>query len=202
MSVWAIGDVHGMTKSYVRLLRNIRKFDKEAITFQVGDMGVGFSDVAPPECSPNDFWISGNHDNHEACLGIAGYLGDFGFKEISGRKIFWVRGAKSTDREHRTENEDWWACEQLSYAKLTEAVALYEQVKPDIVISHECPSQARPFVCMFGRDGGDTLQALTMMYSTHQPKVWAFGHHHYHSQHELGDTLFTCCGELRWKKLC
>ena len=190
-----------MTKSYEKILTFLHKEDKEAITLMCGDMGVGFSDVISPCCGDNDYWISGNHDNHDACLGIKGYLGDYGVIDV-GVKAFFIRGAYSTDRYHRTENIDWWRCEQLSQEKCNEAIELYAKEKPDLVISHDCPKQVHHLVCAFGREGSRTGETLTKLFEIHSPKFWIFGHHHNHSQHVVNGTTFTCLGELKWKKIC
>lgn len=201
MSIWAIGDVHGKIQSYEKLLKFIHKTDVDAYTFQVGDMGMGFSDsVSPVVPTDRDFWITGNHDNCDVCTKINGYLGDFGWKEILGQKIFWIRGAMSTDKEHRTPDVTWWANEELSYGKLQMAIDLYIEVKPDIVVSHDCPKQFRQDHFQY-REWGLTVDALGVMLEKHSPKTWAFGHHHRSVDKQVFGTRFVCLPELSWKKL-
>lgn len=198
--LWGIGDVHGMIPSYEKICKYIDKVDPDAITVQVGDMGIGFDSRPTPVVGSNHFFINGNHDNPAECVNIPNYLKDFGIKEVKGHRFFYICGAQSTDKEYRTENVDWWEAEQLPYDRLCEAVALYEKEKPDIVISHDCPMTPRQ--SMFGyRDGGRTAQALETMFNIHQPKVWAFGHHHRQKQETVCGTRFMCFGELQHKQI-
>lgn len=201
MSIWAIGDVHGKIKSYEKLLASIHKGDADAYTLQVGDMGMGFSDSIDPNVpTDRDFWITGNHDNCDVCINVKGYLGDFGWKEILGQKIFWIRGAMSTDKEHRTPGITWWDNEELPYRLLNYAIDLYREVEPEIVISHDCPAQLRR-EHFNHRDWGRTVEALGQMLNNHSPKVWAFGHHHISLDRQVFGTRFVCLPELGWKKL-
>jgi len=166
-------------------------------------MAIGFAGVRAPKCQKNDFFIAGNHDDAKACELIDGYLGDFGYKEVLGKKVFWIRGALSTDRFHpdgdRVEGVDWWAYEELNYQQLTAAVALYKTIRPDIVISHDCPKQMRKY---FGeRDGGITLDALSTMFDIHNPEFWVHGHHHVQMITKVEETHFFSLGELQEKKI-
>ena len=86
---------------------------------------------------------------------------------------------------------------------------LYEETKPDYVLSHECPTEAVLFMlqgligqyfeakrdCVQSR----TAQALQLMYEIHQPKEWCFGHYHVDKTFHLkpdSRTKFTCVAEL------
>lgn len=198
--IWAIGDVHGKIESYEKLLVSIRKQDKEAITFQVGDMGVGFKGVNYPKVTPNDYWIAGNHDDALVCEKCPGNLGDYGHKIINERKIFWVRGALSIDRAMRVEGETWWAYEELTYQQLNDAVSLYKEIKPDIVISHDCPRQLHAEHYRY-KESGRTVEALGVMLEAHSPTKWVYGHYHVHYDNTIFGTRFICLAELQHKKI-
>jgi predicted phosphodiesterase len=198
---YAIGDVHGQVELYQNRIAQIRKSDPEAITFQVGDFGLGFKGVNMPQVTENDYFISGNHDDSLICEKSPHFLGDFGCREFRGVKVFWVSGAMSTDRQYRTEGIDWWAYEELTYEELDEAAKLFIAEKPQLVITHDCPMQVRERMLWQHRPSGITVQALTQMFHSHQPKRWVFGHHHFHHDDTVDGTLFSCCAELEVRKL-
>jgi hypothetical protein len=60
---------------------------------------------------------------------------------------------------------------------------MYEQLKPDFVVTHTVPESIIKFI-PFNRMFGDTIyrnrteQMLENMYQLHQPKKWIFGHWH------------------------
>ena len=200
MSIYAIGDIHGEIKTYEGILNRIRKDDPDAYTLQVGDMAVGFKGTPVPQCGDKDFWIAGNHDDALICEKCKGNLGDFGIKMIGEYKLFFLRGAASTDKAWRTEGETWWAYEELTYAQLQEAIVLYQQEKPDLMISHDCPTPMRQCVAPF-REGGRTVEALTQMLEIHKPKVWASGHHHQHFQMDVDGCKLMCVATCCYKKM-
>ena len=147
-------------------------------SIQVGDMGIGFKGVGLHEMPKEAQWFRGNHDNPEKCRANANYLGDYGY--LPEDKLFWLAGAYSIDRQYRVEGVSWWRDEELSIEELGKAVNLYEETKPDYVLSHECPTEAALFMlqsligqyfdakrdCVQSR----TAQALQLMYEIHQPK--------------------------------
>ena len=199
--LWVIGDVHGYISSYEKICARLHKFDPGAVTIQVGDMGVGFKGVPAPRCGPNDFWIAGNHDDALVCERCPGNLGDFGARQLCGYSVFFLRGAMSTDRRLRREGETWWAYEELTDQQLDEAVRLYEQVRPQVVITHDCPRQIRDRWFRGQFDESRTVDALSRMFETNQPLYWAFGHHHHPRQEEYRGTHFICVHELQEKKI-
>ena len=208
MKIIVIGDVHGRTESYQKMLR--QRF-RQTRTVQIGDMGIGFKGVGLHQNLDYHTWFRGNHDNPEKCRSYPSYQGDYGF-DAKGN-FFWLAGAWSIDRDYRIEGISWWPDEELSYAELNDAIGLYERVKPDYVLSHEAPSKAAA-VLLHGLAGtyfaakGDcqhsrTAQAMQNMLDIHQPKEWVFGH--YHIDHSFAvpfyDTKFTCVSELHTYEL-
>ncbi len=199
------GDSHG---NWFELNRIIKKYCKVNI-LHVGDVGLGFPayeqhhGIWIPVNKPNNdpkffperfYFIAGNHDNKEACRKYPNYLGDFGFnKELN---IFYVSGGFSIDKNDRTIGVDWWADEELSINQFNECIDLYEAIKPDYVISHECPSLIRNE--LWKNKGGAygnhsrTAQALQAMYEIYQPNLWYFGHHHKVWSKQIEKTKFTC----------
>lgn len=201
MSIVVIGDVHGKTGQYQKMLRQ-KYADRE--TIQVGDMGIGFSGVGLHPMTPNHKWFRGNHDDPAKCRLNKNYMGDWGFD--LDKDLFWIAGAFSIDREWRTEGVSWWVDEQLSYQQLGEAIDAYIKAKPKYVLSHEAPQKAGAILLAdligpyFAAKGdciqSRTSQALQSMFDFHQPKEWIFGHYHVNKSFKLKDTKFTCVAEL------
>ena len=171
-------------------------------------------------------FIRGNHDNPEVCKESPYYLGDYGMHELG---FFYLGGAVSIDRycqghlSHlkmkpptappancyscRTEGVNFWENEELSDAELTEAINLYIEEKPEVVVTHECPSDMnefvgsppmRPIAELYGRSR--TAIALQMMYNAHQPKVWIFGHYHKRKKINTDKTRFECLDMLYYER--
>ena len=209
MKISFIGDVHGKTNQYQKMLR--RRFAGQR-TFQLGDMGVGFGrgeagglhvDIMN---SGDHKWIRGNHDNPELCQRLTdrGYAGDVGYWPED--KLFFLGGAYSIDHAWRIPGKSWWAAEELSYPELAKAIDFYTQVKPEIVATHECPSRISEYMLQvvipgFRNEklecvGSRTAAALQQMLDAHQPKEWVFGHYHVTKSFQVKDTKFTCINEL------
>lgn len=196
-----IGDVHGKTGDYKRLVRDLPEGQR---SIQIGDMGVGFPGVVVHNMSRDHKWFRGNHDCPEKCRKSPNYLGDYGF--LPEDSLFWLAGAFSIDRMCRTVGISWWDDEELSYSELSKAIQLYEQSKPKFVTSHEAPSKAAKMMlrdlslevfsdkvnCSMSR----TAEALQEMFDRHQPKEWIFGHYHVDKSFEFQGTKFTCVNEL------
>ena len=81
-----IGDVHGKTGDYKRLVRSMEPGQR---SIQIGDMGVGFSGVVVHNMSMDHRWFRGNHDDPAKCRKNPNYLGDYGYLPEDG--IFWAR---------------------------------------------------------------------------------------------------------------
>lgn len=196
-----IGDVHGKTGDYKRLVRSMGPGQRSV---QIGDMGLGFSGVRLHEMSDDHKFIRGNHDNPEKCRASRHYLGDYGF--LPDDNLFYIAGAFSIDRAWRTPMESWWPDEELSIKELGDVYDLYVKTRPKYVISHEAPGKAAATMLM-DLDGGyfaakldccqsRTAQAMQAMLDIHQPKEWVFGHYHVSKTFELQGTKFTCVPEL------
>lgn len=138
------------------------------------------------------------------------FMGHFGIwtvPECEGNSdIFFIRGAQSVDRAYRVPGVSWWPDEQLTIAQLEEAVELYREVKPDFVISHECPyvvHEAFPALLGAGWGGkgvvrNTTAQALEAMWQCHRPKLWVFAHYHKPLWAKLNETTFICLASVQY----
>jgi len=199
-----IGDVHGYYNQYERLIKT------HSNTIQVGDMGVGFKKTlsngevmffANPShknmVKSGARFIRGNHDNPNVCKKHSQYIHDGTIEDTPLGKMMFIGGAYSIDKEYRTKDYDWWEDEELSYQELSKMIDKYLEVKPDVMVTHDCPESILAYIHShhFGINTR-TGQALDNMFSLHQPKIWVFGHHHKKFHMEIKGTRFYCCAEL------
>lgn len=128
--MWFIGDVHGKMKEYLSIINQLGNTNE---SIQVGDFGVGFVDI--PQIPINHKFIHGNHDNLHLCATIPNFLGRYG----TYKNIFFVSGAFSIDNGARTPNVNWWNSEELTYSEQIKCRELYNNNKPRVVVTHDCP---------------------------------------------------------------
>jgi hypothetical protein len=196
MKLALIGDVHGMfTEYYLPVLNQLG----ETPSIQIGDMGVGMFGLVLPEVPKQHKFIRGNHDSPEKCRAHPNYLGEFGY--IEEWDLFYIGGAFSVDGYLRTWGIDWWDEEELGMKDANAALALYEEKKPRIVVSHDCPEGAK--LSLFSRRRPNYLniptrtnQLLQAMFELWQPSFWYFGHHHISQKFQVKNTQFKCLGEV------
>lgn len=181
-----IGDVHGKVLMYQDIIQSVEE------SIQIGDFGF----VEQHE------WHKANVDGtkHKILLGnhdctLYKYsphsLGDFGVY----KDFFFIRGADSIDKGHRVFGRDWWADEELDWKEWNDCIKLYEQIKPSIVLSHDCPSVTKEV--MFGyKEQSFTNRGLQQLFEIHQPDLWIFGHYHRDTNDMIENTLFICLDEL------
>jgi hypothetical protein len=184
-----IGDVHGKLDQYISLVK------EQDRSVQVGDMGFNYQELSQLN-HKNHIFIPGNHDNYDNLPLHA--LGDFGHHTTFPVPFFYVRGADSVDKQYRLPYISWWPNEQLSYSEGQDCLNLYEMIKPDLVISHDCPLSVLKCLHarLFSPNGSFTNQLLDEMWNIHQPNKWIFGHHHMDVSIKLDDTEFICLDEL------
>ena len=192
MKVRIVGDIHADFGRYIPLL-----YDVEHVV-QVGDYGAGFDRL--PSFRSSCRFIRGNHDNLAICKESANWIPD-GTIEITdlGNKIFYMGGAYSVDRAFRRPGIDWWPDEELSLLELQRMINLFVEEKPDVVITHDCPSIVAE--SMFGVEmtkRSRTQTALSSMFDKHQPNSWYFGHYHQTESLVVDGTNFSCLGILEY----
>lgn len=204
-----LGDVHQKYEWYLPLLRDVEH------SIQIGDLGMDYKYLQGKLDVSRHKFFGGNHEcydknSEQYCLNHPNCLGDFGIHQIEDRPtIFFIRGAWSIDHKWRQGGipTSWWPEEELSYGQLEEAIQLYKEVRPQIVVSHEAPISVVPFVTnpkfceQFGYPAGTirtrTNTALQAMLDFHKPTVWIFGHYHCSWRKQIDDTLFVCLDMLR-----
>lgn len=221
--LFAIGDCHGgftkpspiMAQMGQRCQLNMILPKLAGNTVQIGDYGIfDGKDVQTlrklrPRDGYEDWFFRGNHDNPELCNAQSNYLGDFGV--LPGYPdIMFFAGAESVDVAPnpangwpgRTEGKNWWRNEQLSDDQMQQAFDLYEQVKPRIVLSHECPSRCYGVLSFSGGFNiwksaqNRTAAFLDNLVALHKPEIWVHGHHHQSRGYFMDGIKFRCLNEL------
>ena len=197
--MWFIGDVHGRMKKYDWILQEmLLPGGKNGLdcSLQVGDMGLMNRDIVLPVMQQHKFF-RGNHDDPALCRKHPNNIGDTGYLEKQG--IFFVAGGFSIDYKYRIPGISWWEDEELSVSELGKVIESYKTIKPSIVVSHECPTEVKEFVCANESKfsfRSRTEQALQAMLDIHRPDRWIFGHYHQYQERRVSNTLFVCLGEM------
>ena len=208
-----VGDIHGEFNEYsfytlgVGRTRHMGDPVPPEHSIQVGDFGIGFYSPYWHE-SVRDWmnvhtghrFIRGNHDDPAMCKTMPGYIAD---GTVEGDVMF-IGGAWSIDQSLRTEGKDWWRDEELSYEELDKLVTKFGQVKPRVMITHDCPTEvAWEMFLSKGLGLGENKQiktrtgeALQAMFDMHKPESWYFGHWHNTRKTNIKGTEFQCLGEL------
>jgi predicted phosphodiesterase len=186
-----IGDVHGHYDIYHRLIRKARS------TIQLGDFGFDYTTLSIVDARQHRI-LAGNHDNYDEVEKWPHFLGNYGVHNVAGfGNIFFVRGGLSIDRFLRTEGVSWWAGEELGMADCYKTMVEYEKIKPNFVVSHECPLSIVPHVTASPKIiTSRTNQLLERLLAIHKPSLWIFGHYHKSWSKIVDGTQFTCLNEL------
>lgn len=201
-----VGDVHGKIIQYFALVKDV----KESI--QIGDLGFRYDSLSELDPSKHKV-LAGNHDNYATsyvngiktfCNQTEHFLGDYGMY----RDMFYLRGGLSIDKLQRKQGINWWEDEQLDYTTMCKALNYYNKVKPEIVLSHECPSTVIKYISSVPdslleqrfrcRLPSSTAQLLQEMFNLHKPKLWVFGHYHKDKTFSIDGTKFQCLGKLSY----
>jgi Icc-related predicted phosphoesterase len=195
MSITLIGDVHGKYEKYHRILSRQKE---NPYTLQVGDLGFKYDTLRNVDHTKH-LILPGNHDNYDTCYNYKHFLLDFGYMvNFNGIDFFYYRGAYSIDKQYRTIGVDWWENEEVKIENFMKARELYRSIKPDIMISHDCPQDiAKQMLEPHQRIYENiTSWALQELLNIHQPKLWFFGHWHRSVKIQYGNTQFVCLNEL------
>jgi predicted phosphodiesterase len=210
-----IGDVHAKFQDYIALTKGCD------YSIQVGDMGFDYSELRAIN-QDNHKFIGGNHDNYDRYYGSPYVVEstmnkDYGTATHGGLDFFFLRGGFSIDWKQRQKSylmggaKSYWDNEELSMEEMEMALWQYQKMKPDVVITHECPRSISQYVGdnkileMFGynpqRFTTKTSELLEMMFQSHQPKRWYFGHYHNNWASKINGTRFGCIDELSYVEL-
>ena len=207
-----IGDVHGKYEQYVAIAKN------SEYSVQIGDFGfhrewvkLNYSGLSTDKHKV----IAGNHDDYDIAPSYGNYLGNYGEYTLNGVKFFFVRGGLSIDRCNRlltqfsTGEKTYWSQEELNLVEMMDCLRVYQEVKPDIVLTH-VPAASFSNIMTGGDDSiltrfkfhkgfkenhqllGDELLKI------HRPKMWFSAHFHKSFSAEIDGTEFISLDELEY----
>jgi predicted phosphodiesterase len=221
-NVMVVGDVHGQ---FCKLNELINK-KRPDIIYACGDFGYwpeisyfNISGIKPKQTKI--YFADGNHENHDAlttlrCLhphamalktpievaknvyycprGTITYTPD-------GRKVLWMGGAYSIDKQYRTPGYDWFPQETIKWYEVDRV----EEEKIDILISHTCAKENLHE--MLRHNSIKALDpsngCLSKILEWTRPDLWYFGHWHFWKKGYVveTDTYWTtlgCDGQNGW----
>lgn len=194
-----IGDIHGNIRTYINITRSC----KESI--QIGDFA-----IHPQRFKSLDIDIDpykhkhffGNHDYYNCRQHPISNLGDYGKLNINNKIGFFMRGAWSIDWQRRIPGFNWFEEEELTQEQLFIGQKEYVNIKPEIMLSHDCPfsiQQHLPlsdFAYLLGYKTkhleSRTNLMMDEMFKKHKPKLWVFGHYHVKFDEVIDGTRFVC----------
>lgn len=211
--MYFIGDCHGDWNKYRYLINKMQLPGGNKgmdCSLVVGDMGIGFADKSIDNINGKSFikniplqhkFIVGNHDDRRLSYEHPNCLGDYGYNKNSG--IFYVSGGLSIDKECRNKGVDWWDNEELSPGQMVRVLELYKQIKPSIVVAHECPTEIKYFVTTNPKKTeiqSRTEILLQNMVDIHRPDYFIFGHHHTRITMAINNIEYVCLDTLSYNK--
>jgi hypothetical protein len=96
--------------------------------------------------------------------------------------------------------------EELSDSALNEAIAIYKETRPKLVISHPAPSEAAREILKDLHGSyflskqidleSRTSHLLQEMFEAHQPSAWYFGRFHVNQEFLIGETKVYCLADM------
>ena len=148
MRVAILGDIHGSTNYLDWALEHALSAGAEMM-IQVGDFGFDFkdgflsalADITDKHQIPL-LAIRGNHDDpwwfrQHQMMGNVHLIPDGMCMTIGKKRVAFLGGAVSIDRDHRQENISWWAKERVD-PNIVNAWAMNNETA-DVLISHDSP---------------------------------------------------------------
>jgi hypothetical protein len=180
---------------------------------QIGDMGdeETYARLVAEVDAERHRFFPGNHEQYDHLPPHS--LGDFGPCSLGGVDFFFVRGARSADRDKLLRlgaemgRTLWYPQEELTVDQMSAAEAEYLRARPTIVLTHDAPTEIARFAWQHARRlsrpnpnarfvPSRTNDFLARLLERHAPKLWLFGHHHRDWRYREENTLFLCVGEL------
>ena len=199
-----------------------KTLSKEDVVIVLGDFGLIWSNE---ETKEEKFWkewlnrkpwttlfLDGNHENHillsklpieEKFGGLVGRVSDSIFHlrrgeifNINGNSFFCMGGAKSVDKQHRTEFISWWREEEPLFAELDRGLNNLAVMgnEVDFILGHTGPiSAVRKLGEICKTDFGDKEENLNLFFEhicgIVRFEKFYFGHYHVD---ENIDGIFHC----------
>ncbi len=201
-----------------------KKLSKDDVIIQLGDFGLFWKNNQSKEEKYWLDWIAsknfsfalldGNHENHQKLFDLpiiekwGGKVGVYKAKEgeiyylrrgevytINSKTFLVLGGARSHDKEQRTEWIDWWKTEELNYSDIENAYNNLSRFdnKVDYLLSH---TTSEPVVHNFTenmlRFHDPVSQVIENILSLTEIKENHFGHFHKNAVYEDEGIKFQC----------
>ena len=187
-----LGDIHGNVQYLDWALEHAVKAGAE-LMIQLGDFGFDFGDgFLSALANTTDrhqiplFVIRGNHDDpwwfrQYQRMGMVNLIPDGMMMTIGKKRVAFLGGAVSIDRNLREENISWWPDERIN-PQIVNAW-LYDDEKADILISHDAPLlpdklPGIPLPPDIKRDCEEDRHFVRMAAEVLEPDVIYHGHYH------------------------
>jgi len=201
--ILVVGDIHGKWN----LLNDLIIKEKPNKIIQCGDFGFwpkigNFSKIK--NYNTEIYFCDGNHEDHNELKNLKNneikknifYMPRGSVLElIEGRKILFIGGSNSTDKNVRMPYIDWFLEETISYKDLDK---INFNDRPDIIISHTCPNEFMEYLELSNSydDNDCSRKALSYVLEIFKPKLWIFGHFHKFKEGIYQDTKWICLNKI------
>lgn len=149
-----------------------------------------------------DFWSLKKREGDEIAPNIIYMQRGSAYTLPDGRRILFMGGANSIDKDMRTPGRDWFPEEQISQKDFEKALS-HEPGKIDIFISHTCPRELVSELALWnGEEEDPSTLALSQLHRIYLPCLWIFSHWHFYKKGYFGRTKWYCLdhieGKQRW----
>ena len=197
---------------------------------QVGDYGFGAAAMrAHPRYPLPVHAIDGNHEDHgwlqealdagldagwRSCLNLV-YQPRPSIARLGTTTVGFIGGALHVDRPQR-HNRSAGLPNYILRRQADEASALFNEVRPALIVTHSCPSRigiglSGPDELTGGvidhivsagfdpgprEDCGEAELSRVWQALAYRPVAWVFGHHHRLHAATIDGTLFVCVGDV------
>lgn len=192
--MFVVGELFADDASF---LHNILKRNPDDHIIQLGNMrhGVNASNIEffnnhIEKRFDNFRFIRGNNDNPEICRKSQHYLGNYGVNYRYG--YFFVSGSGTTEQQRmeRRYNVSWFMDEEMQMDEMFKMASLYEQTKPEIVITNEIPH-----IIKMKNEIRSTKTSMILgdLVRLHKPRVWIYCLDHPHDEekhYEIEGTIY------------
>lgn len=198
MRVAILGDIHTDTQYLEYAIRSAVEQGAKAM-IQVGDFGLNYSDsfLSAIDNITRDnniqlMAIRGNHDDpwwfrQYRRMDNVHFIPDGLVTTVGKKRVAFLGGAVSIDRDHREEGISWWSDERVNPHVVNQW--MNDGVKADILITHDSPvlPDNLPGFTLpadISRDCDEDRHHVAMAVEVIEPDVVYHGHYHVRSHKE------------------
>lgn len=230
MRVLIVGDIHGQFYELLQFITEMKSLFRIQAAIQLGDFGF-FPELFESMEEQDQYFpvplyvIDGNHEDHE-WLYLSSlnnemetwkqkhniyFLQRATVLNLGGAKIGAIGGALHVDQPQQFSAK-YKTSNYIQKAECESAIDLFNLEKPELIISHTCPTgigigikgnehfdhSIVQFIVNEGFDPGASDDCgdrqLTHLWDSlkYKPKAWAFGHFHVDHVKKIDETLFVC----------